>query len=341
MGAKQRVAVVTGGSAGVGRAVVRALARRGWDVAVLARGEDGLAATVEEVRAAGSRGLGLSVDVADAAALEAAADRVEAELGPIEAWVNNAFAGSICYFEELTPEEFDRITAVTYGGFVNGTRAALARMRPRDRGVVVQVGSALAFRGIPLQAAYCGAKHAIHGFTESVRTELLSVGSRVQVCEVHLPAVNTPQFDWVLHRGIKHHPQPVPPIFQPELPGEVIAHVVEHPRRQVLLGSRTLAAVWLNRLVPGLLDRFLAHGNVKAQQNPDKDPPGRRTNLWHPLPGDHGAHGSFDDEAHAGTATGWVTKHAPLGWASAGAVAATAAAATVARSAVRRARELS
>lgn len=317
--------MVTGGSAGVGRAVVRELAQRGWDVAILARGEEGLEAAAAEVRAAGQRALAVPVDVANASEVEAAAERIEMELGPIEAWVNNAFAGSICFFEELTPEEFERITAVTYLGFVNGTRAALSRMRPRDRGVVVQVGSALAFRGIPLQAAYCGAKHAIHGFTESLRAELLHAGSHVAVSEVHLPAVNTPQFDWVLHRGMRHHPQPVPPIYQPEVPAAAIVHAVEHPRRQVLVGWPTFLTVWANRFAPGLLDRYLARTNVDAQQNPEKDPPSRNTNLWKPVPGDHGAHGSFDDVAKDGGPTAWVAEHGgALNWVGAGAVVAAA-----------------
>jgi NAD(P)-dependent dehydrogenase (short-subunit alcohol dehydrogenase family) len=307
--------------------VVRELAARGWDVAILARGEAGLAAAVAEVEQAGQRALGVVTDVAVAAEVEQAADRVEAELGPIEAWVNDAFAGSICFFDELTPEEYDRITAVTYGGFVNGTRAALRRMRPRDRGVVVQVGSALAFRGIPLQAAYCGAKHAIHGFTESLRAELLHERSRVQVCEVHLPAVNTPQFDWVLHRGVKHHPQPVPPIYQPEVPALAIVHTIEHPRRERLVGWPTFLTIWANRFAPGLLDHYLARTNVKAQQNAAKDPPGRQSNLWQPVSGDHGAHGSFDDEAKRGGPTAWAATHDILGWATAGAVLVSAGAA--------------
>src|SRR4051812_24487400 len=209
-----RIAVVTGGTAGIGRATVRELARHGYDVAVLARGEDGLRATVGEVEAAGRRGLAVPTDVADADAVEAAAARVVDELGPIDVWVNNAFAGSIAFFEDLTPDEYRRITEVTYLGQVNGTRAALRRMRERNRGVIINVSSALAYQGIPLQSAYCGAKHAIVGFTQSLRIELMHRGSHVAVSLVALPGVNTPQFDWVLRRGIRHHPQPVPPIYQ-------------------------------------------------------------------------------------------------------------------------------
>ena len=295
--ASARVAVVTGGTAGIGRATVRAFAERGYDVAVLARGQDGLAATAEDVRRAGRRVLALSVDVADWLAVEAAADRVEDELGPIDVWVNNAFAGSIAFFDDVRPEEYERITSVTYLGFVNGTRAALRRMRPRDRGVVIQVGSALAYRGIPLQSAYCGAKHAIRGFTESVRTELLHAGSAIRLCDVHMPAVNTPQFDWVLHRGIDTHPQPVPPIYQPEVAAKAVVHVAEHPRRTTWVGLPTALTILGNLLAPALLDRFLARTNVEAQQNPGMGAPSDDVNLWEPVAGDHGAHGSFDDSA--------------------------------------------
>jgi NAD(P)-dependent dehydrogenase (short-subunit alcohol dehydrogenase family) len=313
------VAVVTGGTAGIGRATVREFAQRGYDVAFLARGQDGLDATAREVEQAGRRALPLQVDVSDSAAVEAAADRVEAELGPIDVWVNNAFTGAIAFFEDVEPEEFERITAVTYFGFVNGTRAALRQMRPRDRGVVIQVGSALAYRGIPLQAAYCGAKHAIRGFTESVRTELLHAGSGVQLCDVHMPAVNTPQFGWVLHRGIDTHPQPVPPIFQPEVAARAVVHVAEHPRRTTMVGLPTLLTALGNRVAPVLLDRFLARGNVEAQQNPDKGAPSPTVNLWEPVPGDHGAHGIFDDVAYAHSPSAAVGRH--RGAAAAGALA--------------------
>ena len=319
-----RVAVVTGGTAGIGRATVRAFAQKGYDVAFLARGADGLAATALEVRATGQRALPLQVDVSDGAAVEAAAERIESELGPIDVWVNNAFAGAIAFFEEVTPEEFERITAVTYLGFVNGTRSALKRMRPRDRGVVIQVGSALAYRGIPLQAAYCGAKHAIRGFTESVRTELMHHGSGVQLCDVHMPAVNTPQFDWVLHRGIDTHPQPVPPIYQPEVAARAVVHVAEHPRRTTMVGLPTLLTALGNRVAPWLLDRFLARTNVEAQQNPDKGRPSETVNLWEPVPGDHGAHGAFDDSAHAHSPQAILGRHRGAAVVAALAVAGTA-----------------
>jgi NAD(P)-dependent dehydrogenase (short-subunit alcohol dehydrogenase family) len=307
-GDERRVAVLTGGSAGIGRATVRELAGRGHDVAVLARSEDGLAGAVAEVERAGCRGLAVPVDVADSEAVDAAARRVEAELGPIALWVNNAFTGSITFFDELSSDEYRRITDVTYLGFVNGTRAALRHMTPRDRGVIVQVGSALAYRGIPLQAAYCGAKHAIVGFTESVRTELLRKGSSVRLCMVHLPGVNTPQFEQVIRRGIEHHPQPVPPTYQPEVAARAIADMAARPRRSMWVGAPTVATILGNRIAPALLDRYLARTNVAAQQAPEHDPPPPRANTWEPLPGDQGAHGIFDDRAHPRSLQTWLTR---------------------------------
>ena len=320
------VAVVTGGSAGVGRAVVKRLAERGYDVAVLARGTEGLEAAAAEVRAAGRRGLAVPVDVADADEVERAAERVTAELGDVDVWVNNAFAGSIAFFSDVTAEEYERITSVTYLGYVNGTRAALARMRPRGRGTVVQVGSALAYRGIPLQAAYCGAKHAIVGFTESVRAELLHERSGVELCMVHLPGINTPQFDWVLHRGVEQHPQPVAPIFQPEVAARAVVHMVEHPRRSMWVGLPTVATILGNRVAPGLLDWFLARTNVDAQQVDGVPPDDREPNLFRPRPGDAGAHGSFDHKAFSRSPALWVSRHRAASIAAVTAVGATAVA---------------
>ncbi len=306
-------AVVTGGTAGSGRAIVRELAARGWDVAVLARDQDRLDATVQEVRAAGRRSIAVSVDVSDSAALDAAAAQVEDALGPIDLWVNNAFTGAIAFFDEIEPEEYERITAVTYFGYVNGTRAALRRMAPRNRGTIIQVGSALAHRGIPLQSAYCGAKHAIKGFTESVRVETMHKGLHIDICQVDMPAMNTPQFDWVLHRGIDHHPMPVPPLYQPEIAGRAVAHVAEHPRRRMWVGLPTALTVLGNRLAPSLLDHFLARTNVEGQQSPDHDPPGDQANTWHPVPGPHiAAHGTFDDKAYTHSPELWVSTHRAL-----------------------------
>ena len=303
------VAVVTGGSAGVGRAVAREFAARGYDVAVLARGEDGLDAAVAEVERAGRRALAVPTDVADADAVDAAAATVDDELGPIAVWVNDAFTGSITYFTELTADEYRRITEVTYLGFVNGTRAALRHMTPRGRGVIIQVGSALAFRGLPLQSAYCGAKHAIRGFTESVRTELRHQGSPIQLCEVHLPGVNTPQFDQVIHRGVEHQPRPVAPVYQPEVAARAIAEAAARPRRSTWVGASTVGTILANRVAPGLMDRYLARTNIAGQQDPQHDPPPRRANTWEPLPRDLGAHGEFDDEAHEHSPQAWLTRH--------------------------------
>ena len=324
------VAVVTGGTAGIGRATVRELAERGWDVGIIARGQERLDETAREVEAAGRHAFAFSADVADHEAVERAADAIEQALGPIDLWVNDAFTGSIAFFDDVQPQEYERITMVTYLGFVNGTRAALKRMKPRDRGTIIQVGSALAFRGIPLQSAYCGAKHAIKGFTESVRVELLHQGSKVKICDVHMPGVNTPQFDWVLHRGIDHHPMPVPPIYQPEVCARAIAHVAEHPRRQMWVGLPTALTILGNRIAPALLDRYLAKTNVKGQQSKPHDPPGDQHNTWEPVYGsDVAAHGSFDDRAHAHSPGLWLSQHRGLVGASA--VLAAGALAAVAR----------
>jgi len=290
------VAVVTGGSAGLGRAIVRAFAGAGYDVAVLARGEDGLAGAVADIAAAGRRGLGIVTDVAEHAQVDAAADRVESELGPIEVWVNDAMVGVFAEFMKVAPEDFERATAVTYLGFVNGTRAALRHMTARDRGVLVQVGSALAFRGIPLQAAYCGGKHAMVGFTESVITELLHNNSKIRVCMVHMPALNTIQFNWV-RNDLPHHPQPVPPIYQPEVGARAVLHVALHPRRTTWVGLPTAATIVGNRLVAPLIDRYLARTGFSGQQSPKDHRPAIGDNLYTPVPGDHGAHGDFDSRA--------------------------------------------
>jgi NAD(P)-dependent dehydrogenase (short-subunit alcohol dehydrogenase family) len=298
------VAVVTGGSAGLGRAVVRELTELGYDVAVLARESERLHGAVREVDLAGRRGLALAVDVADDAAVEAAAERVERELGPIDVWVNNAMTSVFAPFLEVEPEEFERATQVTYLGFVNGTRAALRRMVPRDRGHVVQVGSSLAYRGIPLQSAYCGAKHAMVGFTESVQAELDHGGSAVQVSMVHMPALNTPQFGWVRSR-LPKHPQPVPPIFQPEVGARAVAFVVQHPRRRTAVTWRTGAIILGNAVAPRLLDWFVARTAVDGQQT-DEDLPVHGDNLDKPVSGDIAAHGTFGHRAKTASPQTWL-----------------------------------
>lgn len=313
------VVVVTGASAGVGRATVRSLAGRGADLVLLARGAEGLEATAAEVESAGSRALPIACDVADPEAVFAAADAAAERFGRIDAWINDAMVTVMAFGWDLTAEELRRVTEVTYLGTVHGTLAALRHMRPRDRGTIVQVGSALAYRGIPLQAAYCGAKHAIQGFTESLRTDLLHAGSRIRVSLVHLPAVNTPQFTWCRTR-LPGRPQPVPPIFQPEVAARAIVWALDHPRRELLVGWPTVRAVWGDRLAPWLVDRFLARHTVDDQQTGEPVRPDRPDNLFAPLEGDRGAHGPFDERARGRSLQLWATTHrATLGAAAIGA----------------------
>jgi NAD(P)-dependent dehydrogenase (short-subunit alcohol dehydrogenase family) len=301
----RRVAVVTGGSAGLGRAVVRELATNGWDVAVLARGEDGLAGAVADVEALGRRAIGVSTDVADRDAVERAADRTEAELGPIDLWVNCAMVGVFGEFLSTDPADFERATQVNYFGFVNGTRSALSRMVPRDSGHVIQVGSALAHRGIPLQAAYCAAKHAVQGFTESVTTELIHNGSAVRISTLDMPALNTIQFNWVKSQ-LPHHPMPVAPIWEPEVGARAIAAVAEKPRRRTWVGESTVATVLGNRFVAPFMDWYLAKTGYDGQQAPDKSEAMLPHNLYEPVPGDQGSTGIFSDQAHTMSPQVWA-----------------------------------
>ncbi len=305
------VVVVTGASAGVGRAAARAFARQGADIGLLARGTDGLDAARREVEAAGCRAIVVPVDVAHADEVEAAAARVERELGPIDVWVNNAMVSVFSPVIELTPADIRRVTEVTYLGVVHGTLAALKRMRPRDRGVIVQVGSALGYRGIPLQAAYCGAKHAIQGFTASLRCELLHDKSHVHVTIVNLPAMNTPHFDWVKSR-LPREPQPVPPIYEPEIAADAIVCAATERRREINVGETTLAVIWGNKIAPHLFDRYLAWTGYDAQQTDQPVAPDRRDNLWDPLPGDHGAHGRFARRSISFSPQTWLNTHLPV-----------------------------
>jgi NAD(P)-dependent dehydrogenase (short-subunit alcohol dehydrogenase family) len=305
----RRIAVVTGASAGVGRATAREFARRDCDVAILARNPERLETAASELRTFGARALPITADVADADALDQAAARVESELGPIDIWVNNAMATIFAPFDRITPEEFRRGTEVTYLGQAFGTMAALRHMRKRDRGTIVNVGSALAYRAIPLQSVYCGAKFAVRGFTDSVRTELMHDNSAVRLVMVHLPAVNTPQFDWALNKTGRR-PQPVPPIFQPEVPARAIVDAALHPsRREVWVGLPTVKAIIANKLAPGLLDRYLAKAGYSGQLTDEKLPAGAPANLFKTADGDYGAHGRFDGRAHAVSYQAELSRH--------------------------------
>lgn len=300
--------VVTGASAGIGRATALAFGRRGYRVALLARGTDGLEATHREITLAGGTALAIAADVADHAQVEAAAERIERELGPIDIWVNNAMATIFCPVEQITPEDFEQATRITYLGAVWGTLAALKRMKPRNRGCIVQIGSALAYRSIPLQAPYCGAKSALRGFTDSVRSELIHDKSRVHVTMVHLCAFNTPQFDWA-RACIARQPQPVPPIYSPELAADAIVWASEHRRRELWVGSPTVKAILGTRLIPGLLDRYLARKAYSGQHAEQPISPHRQDNLYQPVAGDHGAHGRFTAREKKSSWQLWLNMH--------------------------------
>jgi short-subunit dehydrogenase len=306
-----KVVVITGASAGVGRAAAREFARSGADVALLARNGDALDNARAEVESYGRRALSIPVDVSDADALERATLVIESDLGPIDVWVNNAMVTVFSPVALLQPDEVRRVTDVTYLGTVNGTLSALRRMLPRDRGTIIQVGSALAYRSIPLQAPYCGAKSAIRGFTDSLRTELLHSGSRVRVTMVQMPALNTPQFDWCRAR-LSRKPQPVPPIFEPEVAARAIVWASRHKRREVFVGGSTVAAIWGNRVAARLLDRYLSRTAYDSQLADEPIEPDRRDNLWQTVPGDHGAHGRFRDRANDNSRELWLTTHRSL-----------------------------
>jgi len=307
------VAVVTGASGGVGRAVVRELADRGYDVALLARGSTGLSGAAADVESRGRRALAIPTDTADWNRVRDAARRIENELGPMDVWVNVAFTSVFAPFTEIRPEEYRRVTEVSYLGYVHGTRAALDHMLPRDRGAIVQVGSTLAYRGIPLQTAYCGAKHAIQGFNESLRCELLHDKRNVHTTMVQLPAVNTPQFDWVLNK-LRHKAQPVPPIYQPEVIARTVVYAAEHPqRREYWCGETTALTLIANAIAPGILDRYLARTGFSSQQTHQPSDGNNPANLWEPVDGktgsDHGAHGRFDSRSHSRSPQAWLSRH--------------------------------
>ena len=304
----REVVVITGASAGIGRATAREYARARARIGLIARGTDGLEATRRDVEALGGQALVLPLDVADAGQVEAAAGRVEQSFGPIDVWVNNAMASVFSPVAQMTAEEFRRVTEVTYLGTVHGTLAALRRMRARNRGAIVQVGSALAYRSIPLQSAYCAAKHAVAGFTESLRTELLHDRSGIHLTMVQLPAVNTPQFDWVKSR-LPRRAQPVPPIYQPEVIARAIRWAAGSGRRELRVGFSSWKAIVGDKLAPGLLDHYLARHGYRSQQTDEPADPARPDNLWHPLEGDHGARGRFSDRARTHSLQFWLTSH--------------------------------
>ncbi len=309
--------VITGASAGVGRAVARRFAQDGARIALIARGKDGLEATAREVEEAGGKALVLALDVADADAVEAAAEATEARFGPIDIWINAAFAGVMSRFLDMDLADYRRVTDVTYHGQVHGAMAALKRMVPRNRGSIVLVGSALAYRGIPLQSAYCGAKHALQGFQDSIRAELLHAKSRVHVSMVQLPGVNTPQFDWI-RTAFPRKARPASPPYQPEIAADAIHFAAHHRRKQVIVGFPALEAIWGDRFASSALDHYLGATGVASQQDDELIEPGYRDNLYEPVPGDHGAHGRFDAIARTRSPHWWMSKHrAALGTAGA------------------------
>jgi NAD(P)-dependent dehydrogenase (short-subunit alcohol dehydrogenase family) len=306
--------VVTGASAGIGRATARLFGERGANVGLIARGQAGLDGAIRDVEEAGGKALAISADVADYGQVTAAARDIEEHFGQIDVWINVAFTSVFAPFTDITAEEFWRVTEVSYLGFVHGTMAALTLMRARGRGTIVQVGSALGERSIPLQSAYCGAKHAVNGFTSSLRCELLHENSGVHVTVVQMPAVNTPQFSWVRSK-LPNHPQPVPPIYKPEVAARGVVFAADHPRRrQYWVGGTTAATIVATRLAPALLDRYLARTGYRAQQTAQPVESGRPDNLLQPADGrgghDHGAHGVFDDRSHGRSLQLWISHHA-------------------------------
>jgi NAD(P)-dependent dehydrogenase (short-subunit alcohol dehydrogenase family) len=324
---QDQVVVITGASSGIGRACVRAFAARGARLGLIARSRQGLEAASREAQQAGGEAIVLPLDVADADAVDRAAGSVEERFGRIDVWVNNAMVSVLSPIKEMTPEEFRRVTEVTYLGYVWGTQAALRRMLPRDDGTIIQIGSALAYRSIPLQSAYCAAKAAIRGFTDSLRTELLHDGSNVRVSMLQLPAVNTPQFE-VVRTRMPRHPRPVPPTFAPEMIADSVVWAAERAPREMVIGASALQAILGQKLAPGLVDRYLAKTGYDAQQTDQPVDPNRPDNLFDTVPGDHGAHGPFDAESSTWSAQLWARMHSGVVAATGVAAAAAALAAT-------------
>lgn len=308
---KKGVVVITGASAGVGRACAKTFAKKGYDVGLLARGKEGLEGAKKDVEELGQRAVYYQIDVSNAEEMEKAADYIENELGEINIWVNNAMNSVFSPISQMLPEEYRRVTEVTYLGQVYGTLAALKRMTPRGRGSIVLVGSALAYRGIPLQSAYCGAKHAIQGFFDSLRSELIHDKSPIKVSMVELPALNTTQFEFVKSR-LPYKPKPMGTIFQPEVAADAIVYAAEHNRRELFVGFSSMKAILGNRIAPWYADHVLAKDGFDGQQTNIPEDPNRRDNLWEPIPGDHGSHGHFDDQAYDSSEQLWLSKNRML-----------------------------
>ena len=328
---QKKVVVVTGASAGLGRAIAHAFAKRGAKIGLIARNPEALDAAREECEALGGEAITLPLDVSDAAAVDAAADRVERELGPIDVWVNDAMVSVFSPVKEMEASDYRRVTEVLYLGFVHGTVAALRRMLPRDRGTIIQIGSALSYRSIPLQSAYCAAKHAINGFTDSLRCELHHDESNIKITTVQMPAMNTIQFDWVKNR-MPHKTQPVPPIFEPEVAAEVVvaAGFATKPRREYWVGAPTVAAIVGQRIIPGLLDRYLGKTGYKSQQiASEPQPPDAPNNLYDYVPGKWSARGKFDDRSRHTSLEVFITLHRH--WFALGLAAAVAGAVALGR----------
>lgn len=318
---KNKVVVITGATAGLGRAIARAMGERGAKVALLARGEDGLEGTRNDIESLGGQALAIPTDVGDAAQVEAAADQVEETWGAIDIWINNAMNSVFAPLKEIKPAEFKRVTDVTYLGQVYGTMAALKRMIPRNKGSIALVGSALAYRGIPLQSAYCGAKHGIHGFFESLRAELIHDNSNIHLTMIQMPAMNTPQFEWVLSR-LPNKPKPMGTIYQPEVAAKGVLYAIEHEKREVFVGFPTWKTIIGNKFIPGWLDGYLARTGYKGQQTDEPKSPNRQNNLWEPVPGDHGAHSNFNAQAWDFSPGLWIVTHKWLTFAGLAALAA-------------------
>ena len=313
-----KIVVVTGAGAGVGRATVEAFAKAGYEVALLSRDKDRLERAADDLnRTYGVRTMPIPTDVADAEAVERAASAVEAELGPIDVWVNVAMATVFAPVHKLTAEEFQRGTAVTYLGQVHGTMAALKRMRDRNRGTIINVGSALGYRSVPLQSIYCGAKFAIRGFTDALRSEIIHDKLNIHITMVDLPAVNTPQFDWAMNK-MGRKAMPVPPIYQPEVPARAILFAATHHRRQIWVGYPTVQAILANRIAPGLIDKYLAKAGYTGQLTEKLLPANAPVNLYEAVPGDYGAHGRFDAKARSGSWEMFTDRHRMAFWAAAG-----------------------